>query len=240
MTVNRLVLEWEEKMKLHQEYEMEFNRWRNKNFKNERPAPIKIKDGVDDEVEVTLYLTRKSLEVLRKFHWMILGTRFNQLSHIIAASAIAISSDSLNESMGSPPSQVIFFGGNPTVIPFISMVAPETSTTTPIISFAAPVIETIIVASSTRLCGLVPYSDSDSDSPDEMDSLEYITPLPATSPFLYIDSPEVSDSFDGWLRILKKMTKLEPKPDKIRLETKSVEKSKVNKSQTQQSQSHQV
>ncbi|GJV67556.1 retrovirus-related pol polyprotein from transposon TNT 1-94 [Tanacetum coccineum] len=28
-----------------------------------------------------LYLMRRSLEVLRKFHWMILGGRFNQLSH---------------------------------------------------------------------------------------------------------------------------------------------------------------
>ncbi|GKB33162.1 hypothetical protein Tco_0872563 [Tanacetum coccineum] len=38
--------------------------------------------GMDDEGEVTLYLTRRSLEVLRKFHWMILGRRFNQLSHV--------------------------------------------------------------------------------------------------------------------------------------------------------------
>ncbi|GJT47733.1 hypothetical protein Tco_0973890 [Tanacetum coccineum] len=29
-----------------------------------------------------LYLTRRSLEVLRKFHWMILGGRFNQSSHV--------------------------------------------------------------------------------------------------------------------------------------------------------------
>ncbi|GJW22230.1 hypothetical protein Tco_0032852 [Tanacetum coccineum] len=29
-----------------------------------------------------LYLMRRSLEVLRKFHWMILGGRFNQLSHV--------------------------------------------------------------------------------------------------------------------------------------------------------------
>ncbi|GJW72008.1 hypothetical protein Tco_0128925 [Tanacetum coccineum] len=29
-----------------------------------------------------LYLTRRSLEVLKKFHWMILGGRFNQLSHV--------------------------------------------------------------------------------------------------------------------------------------------------------------
>ncbi|GJS25722.1 reverse transcriptase domain-containing protein [Tanacetum coccineum] len=37
---------------------------------------------LDEEGEVTLYLTRRSLEVLRKFHWMILGGRFNQLSHV--------------------------------------------------------------------------------------------------------------------------------------------------------------
>ncbi|GJX77396.1 putative reverse transcriptase domain-containing protein, partial [Tanacetum coccineum] len=37
---------------------------------------------LDDEGEVTLYLMRRSLEVLRKFHWMILGGRFNQLSHV--------------------------------------------------------------------------------------------------------------------------------------------------------------
>ncbi|GKE02108.1 hypothetical protein Tco_1390091 [Tanacetum coccineum] len=38
--------------------------------------------GIDDEGEVMLYLMRRSLEVLRKFHWMILGGRFNQLSHV--------------------------------------------------------------------------------------------------------------------------------------------------------------
>ncbi|GJY21009.1 hypothetical protein Tco_0393575 [Tanacetum coccineum] len=38
--------------------------------------------GMDDEGEVTLYLMIRSLEILRKFHWMILGGRFNQLSHV--------------------------------------------------------------------------------------------------------------------------------------------------------------
>ncbi|GJT26123.1 hypothetical protein Tco_0906398 [Tanacetum coccineum] len=39
-------------------------------------------NGMDDEGEVTLYLTRRSLEVFRKFRWMILGGRFNQSSHV--------------------------------------------------------------------------------------------------------------------------------------------------------------
>ncbi|GKA60182.1 MAK10-like protein [Tanacetum coccineum] len=82
MTVNRLILEWEERIRLHQEKEMEFNQWRSKNFKDERPALTEEEEGVDDEGEVTLYLMRRSLKVLRKFHWMILGGRFKQLSHV--------------------------------------------------------------------------------------------------------------------------------------------------------------
>ncbi|GJZ75178.1 reverse transcriptase domain-containing protein [Tanacetum coccineum] len=35
-----------------------------------------------DDGKVTLYFMRRSLEVLRKFHWMILGGQFNQLSHV--------------------------------------------------------------------------------------------------------------------------------------------------------------
>ncbi|GKD14996.1 hypothetical protein Tco_1199403 [Tanacetum coccineum] len=82
MIVNRLVVEWEEMIKLHLKKEMKFNQWRSSNFKSKHPAPVKVERGMDDEGEVTLYLTRKSLEVLRKFHWMILGGRFNQLSHV--------------------------------------------------------------------------------------------------------------------------------------------------------------
>ncbi|GJS28757.1 hypothetical protein Tco_0489377 [Tanacetum coccineum] len=82
MTVNRLVLEWEEKIKFHLEREMQFNQWRSKNFKGMHPTLTATKDGVDNKGEVTLYLMRRSLEVLRKFHLMILGGRFNQLSHV--------------------------------------------------------------------------------------------------------------------------------------------------------------
>ncbi|GKA81600.1 putative reverse transcriptase domain-containing protein [Tanacetum coccineum] len=88
--------------------------------------------------------------------------------HIMAASAIAISSDSSDESVGSSPSRVILFGDIPTVIPSTSVVAPETSTIAPVISSAALVVEMTLVASPTGLCGLVPYSDFNSDSPNEM------------------------------------------------------------------------
>ncbi|GKF20581.1 hypothetical protein Tco_0069219 [Tanacetum coccineum] len=115
----------------------------------------------------------------------------------MAASAIAISFDSSNESVGSPPSRVILFGDIPTVIPSTSVVAPETSTIAPVISSAAPVVETTLVASPTGLCSLVPYSGSDSDSPNEMSLPEHISPLPAISPFLCTDSFKAPDSSDG-------------------------------------------
>ncbi|GJT06418.1 hypothetical protein Tco_0840880 [Tanacetum coccineum] len=35
-TVSRLILEWEERIKLHKEKELEFNQWRSKVFNNER------------------------------------------------------------------------------------------------------------------------------------------------------------------------------------------------------------
>ncbi|GJY66170.1 hypothetical protein Tco_0468408 [Tanacetum coccineum] len=116
---------------------------------------------------------------------------------IMAASAIAISSDSSDESVGSPPSRVILFGDIPTVIPSTFVVAPETSTIAPVISSAAHVVKTTLVASPTGLCGLDPYSGSDSDSPNEMSSPEHISPLPAISPFLCTDSSEAPDSSDG-------------------------------------------
>ncbi|GJU79945.1 MAK10-like protein [Tanacetum coccineum] len=40
MTVNMLVLEWEERIKLHLGKEMKFNQWRSNNFKNKQPAPV--------------------------------------------------------------------------------------------------------------------------------------------------------------------------------------------------------
>ncbi|GKB76510.1 hypothetical protein Tco_0943405, partial [Tanacetum coccineum] len=96
-----------------------------------------------------------------------------------------------------PPSRVILFGDILTVIPSTSVVAPETYTIGPVISPAAPMVETTLVASPTGLCGLVPYSGYDSNSLDEMSSPEHNSPLPAISPFLCTDSSKAPDSSNG-------------------------------------------
>ncbi|GJR19477.1 putative reverse transcriptase domain-containing protein [Tanacetum coccineum] len=92
------------------------------------------------------------------------------LVHIMAASAIAISSDSSDE---------------------------KTPTIAPVISHVAHVVEMTLVASPTGLTGLVPYSGSDSDSPDEMSLPEHISPLPTILPLLCTDSSKAPDSSDG-------------------------------------------
>ncbi|GJV47988.1 hypothetical protein Tco_1438200 [Tanacetum coccineum] len=79
----------------------------------------------------------------------------------------------------------------------LNMKVNETFTIAPVISSAAPVVETTFVDSPTGLCGLVPYSGSDSNSPDEMSSPKCISLLPAISPFLCTDSFEAPDSSDG-------------------------------------------
>ncbi|GJZ50106.1 chaperonin CPN60-2, mitochondrial-like protein [Tanacetum coccineum] len=38
--------------------------------------------GLQIQESRQVYLMRRSFEILRKFHWMILGGRFNQLSHV--------------------------------------------------------------------------------------------------------------------------------------------------------------
>ncbi|GJW90323.1 MAK10-like protein [Tanacetum coccineum] len=52
-TVSRLILEWEEIIKLHQEKEMEFNQWRSKVFNDERSTFVNEGCEVDDKGGVT-------------------------------------------------------------------------------------------------------------------------------------------------------------------------------------------
>nr|GFB03842.1 hypothetical protein [Tanacetum cinerariifolium] len=67
----------------------------------------------------------------------------------------------------------------------------ETSVIAPVISSATHVIETTLDASPNGLCGLVPYLDSNVDSPDEMDSLEVTTRLssPIDFPIAPVTAP---------------------------------------------------
>ncbi|GJU99328.1 putative reverse transcriptase domain-containing protein [Tanacetum coccineum] len=85
----------------------------------------------------------------------------------MAASAIIISSDSSDESVGSPPSRVILFGDIPTVIPSTSVVAPDLLFFLCYL-FCAHMVETIVSVAFTHgdCVGLVPYRVFDSDSPD--------------------------------------------------------------------------
>ncbi|GJZ35966.1 hypothetical protein Tco_0581783 [Tanacetum coccineum] len=51
-------------------------------LEKEHTKSVYLRNEGDKRRGVQLYLMRRSLEVLRKFHWMILGGRFNQLSHV--------------------------------------------------------------------------------------------------------------------------------------------------------------
>ncbi|GJY64245.1 hypothetical protein Tco_0465705 [Tanacetum coccineum] len=137
---------------------------------------------------VTHLVNQKTQRLIENQVSLLLGLVYNQSwQHQLSLFLL----DSSDKSVGSPPSRVIPFCDIPTVIPYTSVVAPETSTIALVTSSAAPMVETTRVASPTGLCGLVPYPGSDSDSP------EHISSLPATSPFLCTDSSKAPDSSDG-------------------------------------------
>nr|GEV59808.1 putative reverse transcriptase domain-containing protein [Tanacetum cinerariifolium] len=63
MLVNRLVLKWKERIKLHLEREMKFNQWKSKNFKSKHPDLVKVEGEMDDEEEVTKFLIKNEEEI---------------------------------------------------------------------------------------------------------------------------------------------------------------------------------
>nr|GEW54350.1 MAK10-like protein [Tanacetum cinerariifolium] len=67
VAVSRLVREWEEKIKLHLEREMQFNQWRSKNFKGRHPALIATKENEmpDNEGEVTCQLDEQWFDLTK-------------------------------------------------------------------------------------------------------------------------------------------------------------------------------
>ncbi|GJY31484.1 hypothetical protein Tco_0414979, partial [Tanacetum coccineum] len=117
----------------------------------------------------------------------------------MAISVISISSDSSEDSVGTPAGRVILFGTIPTTIPDTTPVItpPTTQTDTPVIPTETPIIAPTIPPSpdyTPASPDYSPASDSESD-PSEDPSSDHIPPLPAISPFLSSDDdPTGSDT----------------------------------------------
>ncbi|GJS77157.1 hypothetical protein Tco_0727038 [Tanacetum coccineum] len=115
----------------------------------------------------------------------------------MAISVISISSDSSEDSVGTPAGRVILFGTIPTTIPDTTPVItpPATQTDTPVIPTETPIIAPTIPPSPDYTPASLDYSpasDSESDSSEDPSS-DHIPPLPAISPFLSLDD-DTTDS----------------------------------------------
>ncbi|GKB48889.1 putative reverse transcriptase domain-containing protein [Tanacetum coccineum] len=115
----------------------------------------------------------------------------------MAISVILISSDSSEDSVGTPAGRVILFGTIPTTIPDTTPVItrPTTHTDTTVIPVETPIIAPTIPPSLDYTPAYPDYShasDSESD-PSEDPSSDHIPPLPATLPFLSSDD-DTTDS----------------------------------------------
>ncbi|GJU54664.1 hypothetical protein Tco_1228378 [Tanacetum coccineum] len=116
---------------------------------------------------------------------------------VMAISVISISSNSSEDSVGTPVGRVILFGTIPTTIPDTTPVItpPATQTDTPVIPTETPIIAPTIPPSpdyTPASPDYSPASDSESD-PSEDPSSDHIPPLPAISPFLSSDD-DTTDS----------------------------------------------
>ncbi|GKD77762.1 hypothetical protein Tco_1340383, partial [Tanacetum coccineum] len=101
---------------------------------------------------------------------------------------ISVSSDSSEDSMGTPAGRVILFGTIPTTIPDTTPVItpPTTQTDTTVIPTEIPIIAPTIPPSpdyTPASPDYSPASETESD-PSEDPSSDHIPPLPAISPFL--------------------------------------------------------
>nr|GEY85422.1 putative reverse transcriptase domain-containing protein [Tanacetum cinerariifolium] len=109
----------------------------------------------------------------------------------MAISVILVSSDSFNDSMGTPAGRVILFGTIPTTIPdTTSVIAPPTTQTdTTMIPTETPIIAPTIPPSpeyTPTSPDYSPTSETESD-PSKDPSSGHIPPLPVISPFLSSD-----------------------------------------------------
>ncbi|GJZ98845.1 hypothetical protein Tco_0671298 [Tanacetum coccineum] len=122
---------------------------------------------------------------------------FTIVFFVMAISVISISSDSSEDSVGTPARRVILFGTIPTTIHDTTPVItpPVTQTDTPVIPTKTPIIAPTIPPSPDYTPASPDYSPaSDSESGlSEDPSSDHIPPLPAMSPFLSSDD-DTTDS----------------------------------------------
>ncbi|GJT04212.1 putative reverse transcriptase domain-containing protein [Tanacetum coccineum] len=116
---------------------------------------------------------------------------------VMAISVISISSDSSEDSVGTPAGRVILFGTIPTTIPDTTPVItpPATQTDTPVIPTETPIIAPTIPPSpyyTPASPDYSPASDSESD-PSKDPSSDHIPPLQDILPFLSSDD-DTTDS----------------------------------------------
>ncbi|GJS80651.1 hypothetical protein Tco_0730532 [Tanacetum coccineum] len=112
----------------------------------------------------------------------------NKGHKVMAISVISVSSDSSEDSVGTPAGRVILFGTIPTTIPDTTPVItpPTTQTDTTVIPTEIPIIAPTIPPSpdyTPASPDYSPASDMEFD-PSEDPSSDHIPPLPAISPFL--------------------------------------------------------
>ncbi|GJZ37038.1 hypothetical protein Tco_0583229 [Tanacetum coccineum] len=111
----------------------------------------------------------------------------------MAISVILVSSDSSEDSVGTPVGRVILFGTIPTTIPDTTLyvTSPTTYIDTTPIPTVSPTISPLLDY-TPALPDYSPASDTEFD-PFEDPSSDHIPPLPATSPFL----SSINDSLDS-------------------------------------------
>nr|GEZ37836.1 reverse transcriptase domain-containing protein [Tanacetum cinerariifolium] len=115
----------------------------------------------------------------------------------MAISVILVSSDSSEDSVGTPAGRVILFGTIPTTIPDTTPVitSPPTQTDTTVIPTETPIITPTIPLSPNYTPASPDYSpasETESDLSEDLSS-GHIPPLPAVSPFLSSDD-DTTDS----------------------------------------------
>ncbi|GJX61623.1 hypothetical protein Tco_0294523 [Tanacetum coccineum] len=127
---------------------------------------------------------RRWIELFSDFDCEI---RYHPGNANVVADAL-ISSDSSEESVGTPAGRVILFGSIPTHIPDTTPIVtpPATHLNTTLIPTEIPIVSPIIPPSpdyTQASHDFSPVSDTKTD-PSEDSSSDHIPPLPATSPFL--------------------------------------------------------